>query len=208
MKIGISIVFIVIVVLFTSRIKINIPYLNKEPNSFKIKFCINIGLYLFGFLKIFGISLKENEIAFLWFKFSYPKMKIDSTSMKKVKEIYNPKLLQTLNIKLEKFNFSLKIGCEDMIITVFSVFMISTLLSILFAQNSKQINLKNCHYEIIPIYNVNCLSFQASTRISINFFNITKAIIYNMQNKELCKTYAATNNHGQFTTYKKQNSTG
>ena len=162
----ICIFFVVILVYMTSKLKINIQSLTKQENSLKIKFRVNVGIYLLGVIKVFGISFKEDGIHFLFFKISYREMKIDQ---KMVKEISVWKLLKSLHPKFEQFAFHLKIGSEDVMLTVFSVFAISTFLSMVSAQNRKQINQKNYCYEIMPIYGKNALSFQASSQISMYF---------------------------------------
>lgn len=174
MKILICIFFVLLVTFFTSKIKIKIRYLEKDANSFSIKFNINLGLYVFGFVKILGVTLQEDAIHFLFLCIPYSKMKIDRESMKIVKEIPVLDCLELLHLKLDKLNLELKIGSEDMILTVFSVFAISTFLSIVSAQNRKKINLKNYYYKITPIYNTNLLSIELSSQISIKILNIVR----------------------------------
>ena len=176
MKLLIGIFLGLILAFLTSKLKINIRYLKKEKNSFKIKFNVNLGLYLFGFIKILGISLKEDGVHFLCFRFPYNKMKIDTDSMKILKEFSIWNFLKSLKIRFEKFHLNLKIGTEDMMFTVFLVFALSTFLSILSAKNRKQINLKKFYYKITPIYQVNQLSFEASSQISIQIWNILKSL--------------------------------
>lgn len=174
MKILISIFFILAILILTSKIKINMQYLNKDENSFKIRFKMKFGFYLFGFFKIIGITLTEKGIHFLFFRIAYQTLKIEKDSVKFLKEISLAKILKSLNVKLNTLNLQLKIGSEDMLVTVFLVFAISTLLSILFAKNQNHINIKNTYYKIIPVYNMNSLSFQLSTQISIKTFNIIR----------------------------------
>lgn len=176
MKVLIGIFLGLILAFLTSKFKINIRYLNKEKHSFSVKFNVNLGIYLFGFIKILGISLKEDGMHFLCFRFPYNKMKIDADSMKILKEFSVWNFLKSLKIKLEKFNLNLKIGTEDMMLTVFLVFALSTFLSILSAKARKQINLKNYYYKITPIYEVNQLSFLFSSQISIKIWNILKSL--------------------------------
>ena len=89
-----------------------------------------------------------------------------------------------LKIKLDKFHFNLQIGTEDIMLTVFFVCVISTMLSILSAQNAKSINLKNYDYQIAPIYNKNALSFRNSSQISFSIPRLFKTIaLLKKQNK-------------------------
>lgn len=175
MKIWISIFFILIIGIVTSKFKINTVNLQKEKNSFKIKLNIKLGFYLFGFIKIVSLQFKEDGIYFLFFRFPYKLLKIEKDSLKILKDFSVINFLKSLHIKLDQLNVNLKIGSEDMILTVFSVFAISTFLSILSAKNRKQINLKHYYYKITPIYHTNVLSFQISSKISINTYHLIKA---------------------------------
>lgn len=172
MKLLIGIFFSLILAFLTSKLKVNLLYLQKEQDTFHIKFKIKVGFYLFGFVKLFGITLQENGICFLCFTFPYPKLKIDQDSIKILKDFSVVDILKSLNIKLDKLNLQLKIGSEDMILTVFSVFAISTFLSIVSAKNRKQINLRNFYYKITPMYHTNLLDFTISLKISMKIFRI------------------------------------
>lgn len=176
MKVWIGIFVGLILAFLTSKLKMNIKYLEKNKNMLKIHFNINLGLYLFGFIKILGISFKEDGIYFLFFQFPYNKMKIDADSVKILKEFSVWNFLKSLQIKLEKFHLNLEIGTEDMMLTVFLVFALSTFLSIFSAKNKKQINSKKYYYKITPIYQTNHLSFELSSKISIRIWNLLKSL--------------------------------
>lgn len=178
MKIWFGIFLGLILAILVSSIKINVMYLTKQKKSLKIRFNVKIGLYLFGFIKIVGISLKEDGIHFLCFTFPYNKMKIDKDSMKFLKNFSLLNILHLLNINLKKFHVDLRIGTENMMLTVFLVFAISTFLSILCAKNRKQINLEKYDYKIRPIYHQNQISFEIATIISISMCNILKTILF------------------------------
>lgn len=184
MKILSCIFFVVILLYMTSKLKINIRSLTKQENSLKIQFRVNVGIYLLGVIKVFGISFKEDGIHFLCFHFRYPNVKIDKESMKMFKKFSIIDILKMLKIKLDKFHFNLQIGTEDIMLTVFFVCVISTMLSILSAQNAKSINLKNYDYQIAPIYNKNALSFRNSSQISFSIPRLFKTIaLLKKQNK-------------------------
>lgn len=174
MKIFISIFAILILLIFTSKIKINVISLNKLSRSSKINFNVNVGLYLLGIMKISGITFKNDGMHFLSFVFSYPK--IGKVKLKSIEQMSLVETLKILDLKIEKFNLNLRLGCEDMMITVFSVFAISTILSIMSAKNCKNINLKNYYYKITPIYNTNTVTFKLSSQLSVSLKNIFKLI--------------------------------
>lgn len=177
MKILICIFFVVVLVYLTSKLKINVQSVTKQENWSKIKFHVNVGIYLLGFIKIFGISFKEDGIYFLCFHFAYPSVKIDKESMKMLKKFSIIHILKMLKIKLNRFHFYLQIGTEDVMLTVFFVYVISTMLSILLARNAPNINLKNYNYQIVPIYNKNALSFRNSAQISLPISCLLKTIV-------------------------------
>ena len=100
-------------------------------------------------------------------------------------------ILKILKIQLNEFKMDLKIGTEDVLLTVFSVFAVSTFLSIFFTQNRKKVNSKNYYYHVVPIYNSNELSFKLSLKLSINMIDFVKVFLVQKQklreNKDLKK---------------------
>ena len=189
MKLLIGIFFCLVLAFFTSKLKVNIVYLQKEKSTFHVKFKIKVGFYLFGFVKLFGITLQENGIYFLGFTLPYHDLKIEQESIKLLNNFSVVDILKSLNIKLDKLNFQLKIGSEDMILTVFSVFAISTFLSIVSAHNRKHINLKKFYYKITPIYNTNLLDFSISLKICIKIFPLLQTLFSIKQNIKQTKKY-------------------
>ncbi len=189
MKLLIGIFFSLILAFLTSKLKINVLYLQKEKNSFPISFKVKIGFYLFGFVKLFGIIFQEDGFHVLCFSFPYNKLKIDQDSIKILKDFSVVDFFKLLNMKLDKLNFQLKIGSEDMILTVFSVFAISTFLSILSAKNRKQINLKNFYYKITPVYHTNLLDFKISLKISIKISHIIRTLSFIKKRPKQTKDY-------------------
>ncbi len=181
----ICIFFVVILACLTSKLKINIQSLTKQKNSMKIRFHVNVGVYLLGFIKIFGISFQENGIQVLDFHFGYPSVKIAQESMKMFKKNSIIEILKSLKIKLDEFYFTMQIGTEDVMLTTFLVALISTFFSVLSEQNAKSINLKNYHYQIMPIYNENALSLKSSFQISLSIFCLVKAIVLVRKQKKL-----------------------
>ncbi len=184
MNILITIFFILILGFLTSKLKINVQSIEKEKNDLKIKFNINFGFYLFGIIKILGISLQENGIDCLGIHFSYSKIKLEKDSLEIFKEFSVFQLLKYLHPKLEKLNLKLTIGTEDVILTAVLVFISSTFLSIVGAKNRKQINSKQYSYQINPVYNKNQLSFQIASKVSVKMVDLIKTISYIKKNKK------------------------
>jgi len=181
MKILIIIVLALILALFALKIKINIQRLSKHKKSFKIDFDINMAIYLFDFIKIFSISFKQDGIKFLIFKFSYNKIKINKNKMRNIKKDLVIKIFK--NLKIENLNLNIVLGTENMSITVFSIFVVSALLSILPLVKKEQIDTKKYNYNIVPAYNENVLNFDISAKFSIRLLQLLKILFKKRKNE-------------------------
>lgn len=171
-----SSIFLILLFLVTSKIKVNIQNLQKTTWTSKIVYKVKVGIYLLGFIKILGISFTQNGIHFLGFTFKYPKFSVTEISTNQLKSIFSMSNLQNLKVQFTKIQINFKIGFESMMFTVFSVFFMSTIISVLFARNIKNINFKKSYYNIAPIYNKNDLNFKISLEFSIYFFNLIKIL--------------------------------
>ncbi len=185
MKILISIFFVVFLILVTSKVKINILSLQKDRSSKKVDFDINVGLYLLGIVKILSVHLRKEGIYFLGWSIPYKNLPIDNLKMKDFKMTFVLEFLKILDFRLNEFKVELKIGTEDVLLTAFSVFVISTFFSIFFAKNRRKINQKNYNYHVVPIYNSNELSFRISLKLSINLINLIKALFSQKQKRQV-----------------------
>ena len=181
MKILVSIFFVLFLSLITSKLKINIVSLQKEKSSKKVDFDVNVGFYLGGIIKILSVHLKKEGIYFFGWSIPYKNLQMDNLKMKDFKITSILEFLKTLDFKLNQFKVDLKIGTEDVLLTVFSVFAISTFFSLFFAKNRKKINQKNYTYRVVPIYNSNELSFRISLKLSINMVNLAKVFFTQKQ---------------------------
>lgn len=181
MIIFISIFFILNIIFFTSKLKIKIRNCQKDKFNSNVRFDINIGIYVFGILKIFGFSLNENCIKLLYFKIPYKKLNLKKMNMKNTNFKNLKKSVQKLDFKIEKLDFSLNIGCEENGVVTFFTFAISSVLGILCGKFG---NLDKCYYKINPIYNVNLLEFKIESIFSIKTISIIKFIINYKKIKE------------------------
>lgn len=177
MKIFICLLVVFCFLFLTSIFKVNLKYLEKNSSLSDLKFKANAGLYLFGFIKLFGINFSENGIKFLFLKIPYKKIIIDKNNIEFVKKFIAKENFKYLKPQIEKMNLELNIGVEDVRFTVFSVFVISTFLSLLSAKYRTQINMRNYNYEIIPNYNVNASNFKFSFKISEKTVNLIRTFI-------------------------------
>ena len=184
MKIFIYILVVFIILFFSSTFKLKIRYLEKKNFSGIINFDVNLGLYLFEVIKIVSINLKNDGIYFCFFKIPYKKFKFYKMNLKEVKNYRLKENLKNLNLKIEKMNLKINIGVEDIGVTVFAVFAISTFLSIFTIKYKNKINVNNYSYAINPIYNTNTFGVKFSIVISESFFYLLKAIILFKKNKK------------------------
>lgn len=189
MKILISIFFVVFLILVTSKVKINILSLQKDRSSKKVDFDVNVGFYLLGIIKILSIHLRKEGIYFWGWSIPYKNLQMDNLKMKDFKMTSVLEFLKILDFKLNEFKVDLKIGTEDVLFTIFSVFAISTFLSLFFAINRKKVNRRNCYYHVMPIYNSNELSFRISLKLSINMMNFIKAFFVQKEKLQTKKNF-------------------
>lgn len=185
MKILVGIFLVLCLSLITSKFKINVVSLQKERCSKKVDFDVNIGLYLLGIVKILSIHLKKEGIYFFGWSIPYKNLQMNNFKMKDLKITSILEFLKILDFKLNEFKIDLKIGTEDVLFTVFSVFAISTFLSVFFAKNRKKVNQKKCNYCIVPVYNSNELSFRISLKLSLNMVNFIKVFFIQKQNLQV-----------------------
>ena len=187
-----SSIFLIFILIITAKLLINVENLEKNQISHKIIYKIKIGIYVLGCIKIFGISLTETGIHCLGFSFKYPKISINKIKKSHLKTIFSFNYLKNLKIKFQKIQIQIGIGFENIMLTVFSVFAISTFFSILLAQNIKNINPKRTYYNVSPIYNKNAFNFKISLNLSINIFNLIKTIKIPKKQKESFKMKQVT----------------
>lgn len=183
-----NIVFFCIVLIFLgiifSKIKISIE--NFELNINKLDFNIKIGIFLFGFIKVFGIKCDKNGIKILGKRFSYEKifkLNLEELILKNLKK-KDVEIAEKLNIEVDIARFTLKIGAEDMFITAFLVTFLSGVIAVLLKKNVKKINSKKICYEVLPEFNKIELLYKGKIDISIKTLNIKNAIINTKNNKK------------------------
>ena len=183
-----NIVFFCILIIFLglifSKIKISVEKIELNINN--ADFRIRIGFFLFGFLKIFGIKCDKNGIIFLGKFFSYKKIfnldfkEIKKKNLKK-KDI---KIADELNIKIDFARFTLKIGAENIFITVFLVTLISSLIPEFLKKKVRKVNNKNINYKILPEFNKLEFYYEGKIIFSIKTINL-KNVVFNTRNNKI-----------------------
>ena len=198
------IIFIISLSMFltvVSTLKIDINNLkiynwDKGINKEKLEkeFLINIGLYLFGKLKIFNLKIDNNKISKWNIKekvknMDFNKMKTDISLEKE-----DIKLLKKLQIDLEKFYLNLNVGTIDMNITTWVNFIIITLVSILLGKTIKQYDENKYKYQILPIYNnKNSLNLQLSSIIKVKMVHIINIVYVLIKRRRVDKNERTSN---------------
>lgn len=178
-------ILLLIFLIVCSTIKIEIKELNL--NNLSKEYLIYIRLYIFGIIRWFGIKIDEKKVN----KFQNSKLlrwidrKVGVKPGEETKEflklIYRDKRkivskdfykrIKKLKIQIEKINFNLYIGLENVILTSFLVTFISSITSIILARNIEDISKSS--YKIKPIYNSDKIFYK------LNFNGIIKTkIIY------------------------------
>lgn len=175
--------------LFFSKVKINIKkfYFVMSPNeTHKNEYLINIGIYLFGKIKIFGINLSNDAIKLMGKKISYQKIK----NTKFYKEIVKPDAddldkkelldyMKNLYIKFEKFNLNLTLGTDSTLITSFLIFAVSTIISFILKKGISKYNAKKHSFIITPKYeNYNLINANLNCIIAFKTSKMIKILIY------------------------------
>ena len=138
------------IILSTLRIKVtNLELSNMQENQ-KFKINLKVYLYLFNHIKWLRINLDNKKV-----KKIYNKIKLSNIDFKKLEKDFKLKdinKLKQLEPKFAYFNLDFNIGVEDVILTSFAVFLISTILSIILPYTIKKYNENNYKYKIEPLY--------------------------------------------------------
>lgn len=166
-----NIVFFCLIFLFLgiifSKIKIRIEKFELNINN--ANFNIKVGIVLFGFLKVFGAKLDKNGVKILWKKFTYEKI-----FKKSLKELLKSNLkkkdieiAEKINFNIDTAKFTLRVGTEDMFITVFLVTFLSGIVAEILKKKIQNASNKNINYRVLPAFNKNEVYYEGKTDISI-----------------------------------------
>lgn len=139
------------------------------------KYEVNIALEILNKLKYFSLNLNSRKIKKITLKMHLDKTKIKELerkiSISDIKEVMN------IKPKISYMDLKLKLGIDDVLLTTYSVPIISTLISILLPYTVEKRDLNNIKYEVKPIYNNgNVYEMQLSTGIKIKVIKILNAV--------------------------------
>lgn len=170
--------------------KVSNLYTNKENTistnlNEPFKYEIDIALEILNKLKYFSLNLNDKKIKRITLKMHLDKTKIQELERKI--SISDIKELIKIKPKISYMNLKLKLGIDDVLLTTYSVPIISTVISILLPYIVEQKNVNNIRYEISPIYNRgNVYELNLSIGVKIKIIKILNAVYRIYKNKKKC----------------------
>lgn len=153
---------ITILLLIFSNIRINIKkcYIsNIERNKHKKlekEIVVYLELYLLGIIKIAKLRITKSMIQKLRITKDIKSLEKD---VKIIKKVHLIDIIKKLKVKIKRAYLNLEIGIDDVIITSYIVFVISSLMGILFGK----LGPKKTQFRIMPLYN-----FGKSIKFNLN----------------------------------------
>lgn len=153
---------------------------NKEKSTFTnskkySKYEVNIALEILNKLKYFSLNLNSRKIKKITLK-----MHLDKTKIKELeREISISDIKEVMNIrpKISYMDLKLKLGIDDVLLTTYSVPIISTLISILLPYTVENKDVNNIKYEVKPIYNNgNVYDMKLNIGVKIKVIKILNAV--------------------------------
>lgn len=185
--------FILFLILFISlgivfsKLKIVVNSLEFEMNG-KVKaknnYQIRVGLYLYGKLKIIGITFEEDKIKFLNFSITYKNLKqtkffqnmIRKDAIELDKQVLKDNI-KLLSMRFEKVNLNVRLGTESTLITSFLTFAISTAISFILQKGITKYNPNKHKFIITPLYeNRDNIAVYLDLIANFKFVNIVKVL--------------------------------
>lgn len=160
--------------LTTNKEKSTCTNSNKYSNKYS-KYKVSIGLETLNKIKYFSLNLNSRKIKKITLK-----MHLDKTKIKELeREISISDIKEVINIrpKISYMDLKLKLGIDDVLLTTYSVPIISTLISILLPYTVEKKDVNNIKYEIKPIYNNgNVYDMQLNIGVKIKIIKILNAV--------------------------------
>lgn len=182
------ILFLVFGLIF-SKVKINVKKLDFKMfrnELFEKDYLVDIGIYLFGKIKILGISFRDNNMKFIGKNLRLENIKksklyknFKQSDMKDLDRKTIIKEIKNLNLRFEKLNLDLSLGTDSTLITSFLIFAVSTIISLIVKKGVSKYNPKKHRFIIKPRYeNCNLINIDLECIVSIKTINIAKIFIY------------------------------
>lgn len=181
------ILFIVFGLIF-SKVKINVQKIKFKMFKNQIiekDYFITIGLYLFGKIKIFNLSFKDEDIKFMGRKINLQTIKESKIYRNMIrpdfKELDKKVIIdnvKNLKLNIKNFNLNLSFGTESTIITSLLTFMVSTIIAIIMQKTINKYNPKKHSYIITPLYkNCNLVDIDFNLILSLKTYSLLEIIL-------------------------------
>ena len=180
--------------------KLFVSNINKEIAGKKIKkdFCIYVGLFLFGKIKILNTKITDerlekinknlkirDRIEKLDFKNLKVNLKLDKETLEALKEI---------KIRVSKFSLNLEIGTENVIFTSILVTLLSTVFSIVLSRVLEKEAINNSQYLVTPIYHdKNLLKIEFDCIINLKMVHIIYIMFHLLKKGRVSKDGRTSN---------------
>lgn len=116
----------------------------------KSEYKVEVSLYFLGKIKWISTNLNNKKMKNMYSKMQLEK--IDFNKIRKDFELENLKEIKRVKPKITFLNLDINIGTEDVLITSFLVFLISTFISIILPYTIKKYEKDKYNYQIKPIY--------------------------------------------------------
>lgn len=171
--------FLVGIIFSKIKIKFQNVHIDGDIKNIQSTYLIKFEIYFYGILKIFSLKLNENEVRFLFFKISYKKIlnskfyaKLKNIDIKEIENRISITDLKNIKFDLENLDMNLYFGVESVLLTSFSIFVISTLIGILVKKTVKKYDEKKYKYMIAPKYKNNYISLSLNCIFSMKMVHI------------------------------------
>ena len=153
---------------------------------------VEIAFYLWGKIKWFWIRLNDKKLRKMYTKMQLEK--IDIKKLEKEMKLEDLKELKKLQPKISLLDLDLKLGTEDVILTSFLVFGVSTIISILLAYLIKDYRKSKIKYEVKPVFmSKNVYEIQLDSIIEIKMVHIINIIYIFIKKKKGDKNERTSN---------------
>lgn len=167
--------------LFTSKIRLeikNFKLSNIEKNDSIKELNFTIKLYIFSFIKILQKNIDKEDLKNIS-KLNKINNLLQKFKNKKNKEFKNKySIVKNIKIDLKTIDLNIEIGTEDVILTSFIVFVVSTIISIFLGMSIKKYNSKKYKYIIAPMYNEkNSIKLTLLGIVDFNLVNIINILL-------------------------------
>lgn len=199
MKLFFLVIFILVLfIIFIKNISIKISIINLEidtDNKNIIKdYEFEYGLFVFNKFPIIKYKINENRVKKLKNSKVFKRISnldflnstkgLEKNFLKDYKSIFLNKMfkksLKQIKPQILKFNLSLNIGIENILVTTFTIPIISTLISFILKKFTINVKSKKnntpYYYKITPVYNKNIIKLRLNCIINVKVVHIINII--------------------------------